>query len=130
MDNIFSIDGETYDVNITDITQNTTLNERWSATTNSGSIKRKLYGAYLSYTITIADPISETQAIAHYRLFEKLTEVADTHTIVCPYNLSTVTFEGSIQVSERKLKIAKNGNINLWGGLSFTFIANSPYKVE
>lgn len=130
MANIFSIDGETYDVNITDLTQGVSLNERWAYTTNAGNTKRKLFGAYLSYTITIADPLNETQAIAQYRLFEKLTEVKDTHVIVCPYNLSTVTFNASIQVSERKLRIAKQGTLNLWGGLSFTFVANSPYKVE
>lgn len=129
MASIFSIDGETYDVNIIELTQGVSLNARWSYTTNLGGTKRKLFGAYLAYTITIGDPTSEAQAIEHYRLFEKLTEVKDTHTIVCPHNLTTISFEGSIQVSERKLKIAQQGTLNLWGGLSFTFVASNPYKV-
>ena len=82
-------------------------------------------GTYMSYTVTLAVPVTLRDLYA--QIYEILTDPVDGHTFVLPYNSSTVTVTGRVQTVKDTLARFP-GDVNHWKGITFTVIANHPTK--
>lgn len=95
----------------------------------SGMLLNKNYfndviGTYLSYNISLVVPFGKESMYA--QIYEMLTSPVDSHTIVVPYNQSTITLTGRVE-QVKDTYISRNGT-NYWMDVSFSFIANNPSK--
>ena len=123
---MFTIDGNSWDVpckieRISEI----------RASEISGMLLDKSYfndviGTYLSYNISLVVPLGKESLYS--QIYEILTTPVDAHTLVVPYNQSTITLTGRVEkVSDTY--ISRNGT-NYWMDVSFSFISNEPNKVR
>ena len=123
---MFTIDGNSWDVpckieRISEI----------RASEISGMLLDKSYfndviGTYLSYNISLVVPFGKESLYS--QIYEILTTPVDQHTLVVPYNQSTITLTGRVEkVSDTY--ISRNGT-NYWIDVSFSFISNEPNKVR
>ena len=51
----------------------------------------------------------------------------DYHTVILPYGQSTLTFQAYVTNLDDELVLIQEGR-NLWGNLSFTFVAMQPER--
>lgn len=81
---------------------------------------------YLTYSVKIAIPITQTAQTEYTTLYEMLISPTAEHYFVFPYNQSTISFRGRIEsVSDSFYKRA-NG-VNIWRATSFDVVMNEPY---
>lgn len=82
-------------------------------------------GTYMSYTVSLAVPLNMKDA--YNQIYEALTNPADGHRFVLPYNSSTIEITARVQsVSDVYVRLA-GGGIH-WKGIQFTCISNYPTK--
>lgn len=84
-------------------------------------------GTYLSYTVSVAVPISKLQE--YESLYELLTEPSASHTFVLPYGQSTAVVVGRVASVSDEYHFLDN-NRTYWLGLKFTVMSNYPSKEE
>lgn len=82
-------------------------------------------GTYLSYTISLAVPFNLR---SQYKdLYEAITNPISNHTLVVPYNDSTIEINARIEsISDIYVQLANGGNY--WKGIRFTAVSNYPTK--
>lgn len=128
MNPIFSVDGVAYAVTVPEggLKRSGKVLDGENATrTKSGKMVRDVIGTYYNYALTI-----ETQHLdtAQYdALYEVLSAPVDSHTITIPYGQGAITFEAYVANVDDELKRMQEGR-NLWGGLTFSFIAMEPKR--
>ena len=122
---MFSIDGLTWDIPC-DIERTAEI----SASEISGLMLDKSYfndvlGTYMKYTIKLAVPVNMKDE--YVQIYEAITNPADGHTFVLPYNDSTITITARVEsISDVYVRLA-NGGV-YWKGIRFSIIANHPSK--
>lgn len=98
----------------------------------SGMLLNKNYfndviGTFLQYTISIVVPFGKMSQYS--KLYEILTNAVDAHSFVLPYNSGTITITGRVQNISDIYRRLRDGTTH-WTGISFTVVANSPYKTH
>lgn len=122
---MFSIDGLTWDIPC-DIERTAEI----SASEISGLMLDKSYfndvlGTYMKYTVTLAVPMNMKNE--YIQIYEAITNPADGHVFVLPYNDSTITITARVEsISDVYVRLA-NGGV-YWKGIRFSIIANHPSK--
>lgn len=122
---MFSIDGLTWDIPC-DIERTAEI----TPSEISGLMLDKSYfndvlGTYMKYTIKLAVPVNMKDEYA--QIYEAITNPADGHTFVLPYNDSTIMITARVEsISDVYVRLA-NGGV-YWKGIRFSIIANHPTK--
>ncbi len=121
----FTIDGTTWDIPC-----NIEREAEMTPSDISGLMLNKVYfndviGTYMRYTISIAVPFGMESEYAS--LYEVLTDPKSHHTMVLPYNGSTITISARIEVVSDAY-VRKPGGGNYWRDTKFTAISCAPSK--
>jgi len=119
---ILTIDGTTYPVNIVSLTETSDFQDKYSEQTENFDLKRELGGIFFNYELQLGEIQNQTTALA---LYEKLHEFTEFHTVTLPHNDGLQTFQAYITGVGRPLKSRIN-ETNKWGGYTITFTAKSP----
>lgn len=131
---IFSIDGEQFEIKLVGIARSVSSVTQYDSSSPSDGVRhRHEIGKYLEYTLTFPDVIPQGMEAAYQSLYDKLTELADWHTFILPFNNSLLSFEGSVEdaVSDRLVRCHKGSRTSYqWGGLTFTIRSRKPYISE
>ena len=123
MNDILTIDGALYAVNIVSLTESSEfLDSEQTHRTTDGDLYRKMIGIYFNYELQLGE--LQNAAIAQ-ALWNKLHEFTPYHTLTLPHDAGTQTFVAYVTGVSRPLKLRKNG-VNYWGGYAVKFIAKNP----
>lgn len=124
MNDILTIDGITYPVNIVQLTQTSEFADgAATGRMESYDLKRDLIGIFYNYELTLGDIQDPSVATL---LWNKLHELVPFHTFTLPHNNTLITMTAYVTGCSRALKLRKDG-INYWGGYTVKFIGKSPY---
>jgi hypothetical protein len=123
---VFSIDGETFDIGLVSVKRDAPVLDKYANRTEDGDLNREIIGVYFNYTLTF--PRLHLDPSEYARLYDKVTEPVEFHTVVVPGTIGSFTFQAYITgVSDELLKIG-NSSINYWGNLQIKFIAKTPSR--
>ena len=91
----------------------------------SGRMMRDIVGTYYNYAMQLD---TRNLDVAQYdALYQVLSAPVDYHTVILPYGQSTLTFQAYVTNLDDELVLMQEGR-NLWGNLSFTFVAMQPER--
>lgn len=125
---IFKVDGVSYNVIVPEgglKRQGRVLDGESVGRMLSGRMKRDIVGTYYNYALQID---TRNLDVAQYdALYQVLSAPVDYHTVILPYGQSTLTFQAYVTNLDDELVLMQEGR-NLWGNLSFTFIAMQPER--
>ena len=124
MQTVFTIDGKSYNVSVTDLQRKASVLDGENAgRVMSGLIR--IIGTYYNYSMTL-----DTRSLdfADYdALYELLTAPVDCHSITVPSGQGTATFDAYISNADDVLN-RMDGSRNLWGDLQINFVAMAPKR--
>lgn len=118
------IDGTGYDVPVNELKRTADVLDKYANRTENGDLKRKGIGVYFNYEITFGDTLDMT---AYNKLFKKLTEPEEFHSVRVPASDGDYTFQAYItKVSDEM--IAQYKGKNYFGNLKASFTAKAPAR--
>lgn len=117
------IDGETYLVPVLSLERTADFLDKSAQRTEDGDLWRELIGVYFNYKLTFgAVPPAE-----YSRLWEKLTEPVEFHTVTVPSSGGDYTFQAYFSgVSDKMLREYRG--LNYFRDLTVDFTAKSPAR--
>lgn len=118
------IDGETYNIPILSIKRKADFLDKYAERTADGVLHRELIGVYFNYQLKLG---STTDTTEYARLWEKLTEPEEFHTVIVPDEDGDYTFTAYFSNVGDELRKVKNAK-NYWNGLTVNFIAKEPAR--
>lgn len=117
------IDGEYFDVPFASIKRTADFLDKYANRTEDGDLHRELIGVYYNYQCSFGTMDTAT----HERLFNRLSEPEEFHTIELPHTTGTYTFRAYISsVSDEFLKIYEDRAE--MQNLQCKFIAKQPAR--
>jgi len=126
MQNIFSIDGFYFDVEVLSLKRKfAVLDGSNTGRTLDGKIHRDIIGTFYNYSLAVDCKLLSLEQ--YDELFELISDTSESHMITVPYGQASKTFEAYITSGEDDLKII--GNKNIWSGLAINFIATKPERI-
>lgn len=121
---MITIDGESFDVPVVSINRKADFLDKYAERTEDGVLHRELIGVYFNYQLQFG----HTDDTAEYaRLWEKLTEPEEYHSVVVPDAEGTLTFTAYFSNVGDKLRRSRNAS-HFWKELTVNFIARSPAR--
>lgn len=124
----FMIDGRSYDVLVPDggiKRSGKVLDGDNVGRSKAGRMIRDIIGTYYNYSMEID---AKGLSVGDYdALYETLSAPDDSHRIVVPYGQGKLSFEAYVSNVDDTLLRMQDGQ-NLWGGLSFNFVATEPKR--
>ena len=117
------IDGVHYQVEVENISRTADFLDKFAERTESGNLERELIGVYFNYKLKLfcLDPNE------YARLWRKLTEPVEFHTVTVPDEAGDYTFVAYFAgVSDRLL--LKTKRHNHWTDLTVNFKAKRPAR--
>lgn len=125
---VFKVDGVSYNVIVPEgglKRQGRVLDGESVGRMLSGRMMRDIVGTYYNYAMQID---TRNLDVAQYdALYQVLSAPVDYHTVILPYGQSTLTFQAYVTNLDDELVLMQEGR-NLWGNLSFTFVAMQPER--
>lgn len=118
------IDGITYNVPVVSIKRKADFLDKYAERNESGDLLRELIGVYFNYQLQLG---ATTDTAEYSRLWDKLTEPVEFHTVTVPDEAGDYTFTAyfsNVGDEVRKIQAAKN----FWHNLTVNFIAKSPAR--
>lgn len=123
---IFKIDGESFDVGVVQLERGTEFLDKFAERTEDGILRRQLIGVYFNYYLSF--PKINSNMAEYERLFNKISEPVEFHTVTVPGTKEDYTFIAYISAQKDSIiKWKENGN-HVWGGLKVSFIAQEPAR--
>lgn len=122
MNDIITIDGTVFEVNITSFTETSEFADKYADRTEDWDLSRELAGIFFNYELTLGENQNQVKAQA---LYDKIHEFTEYHEVTLPHGTGTQTYQAYITGTERSLKKRING-VNKWGGFTIKFIAKKP----
>lgn len=120
------IDGVKFDIPIVSLKRKGQFLDKYAKRTEDGNLQRKLIGVYYNYSLKLAR--STTIGNAKYqKLWDKLTEPVEYHTVTVPGGDGTYTFTAYFSDVSDEL-MAQHAQENYWQNLTVDFIAKSPAR--
>jgi len=118
------IDGTTYNIPVIGLKRTADFLDKFANRTEDGTLQRKLIGVYFNYQLSLGT----TPDTAEYaRLWDKLTEPEEFHTVTVPDEDGNYTFTAYFSNVGDELK-KKRGGKNYWTGLTVNFTAKAPAR--
>ena len=117
------IDGEEYNATVEMLTRKAEFLDKYAQRTEDGVLQREIIGVYFNYQLTFGyAPPDEYQ-----RLWDKLTEPEEFHTVTVPSPDGDYTFQAYFaSVADEMIKKYKGRNY--FQNLTVEFIAQSPAR--
>lgn len=121
---MIKIDGLTFDVPVVSLKRTADFLDKYANRTESGKLKRELIGVFFNYQLQFG---VTTNTSEYARLWNKLTEPKEFHTVVVPDESGSYTFTAYFSnVSDEMLR--KKGAKNYFKDLTVNFIAQVPAR--
>ncbi len=121
---MIKIDGITYNIPVVSIKRRADFLDKFADRSELGDLLRELIGVYFNYQLQLG---STTDTEEYARLWDKLTEPVEFHTVTVPDEAGDYTFTAyfaNVGDEVRKIQNAKN----YWKNLTVNFIAKSPAR--
>jgi hypothetical protein len=118
------IDGETYTLPILSITRRADVLDKYAERTQDGVLHREIIGVYFNYQLKFG---SSTDTAEYARLWNKLTEPVEFHTVTVPDEDGDFTFTAYFSKVGDELRKQKNAK-NFWKDLTVNFTAREPAR--
>lgn len=123
----FSVDGTSYNFAF-----GLKRTSRIESSEISGMMLDKTYfndviGTYLEYTVQVAIPTA--QELNYATFYEAITNPVAEHTFVFPYNNTTATVKGRVDVVSDTYVKDLSSDKKLWRKIAFRVTSNEPQKV-
>lgn len=120
------IDGVKFNIPIVSLKRKGQFLDKYAKRTEDGNLQRKLIGVFYNYSLKLGR--STTIGDAEYqRLWNKLTEPVEYHTVTVPGGDGTYTFTAYFSDVSDEL-MAQHAQENYWQNLTVDFIAKSPAR--
>lgn len=120
------IDGERYDVPVVSLKRTGDYLDKYAERTEDGILHRELIGVYLNYKLTLG---TTTDIKEYARLWQKLTEPREFHTVTVPDESGDYTFQAYFSGVGDEL-LLQQGQKNYWKGLTVNFTAQAPARTS
>lgn len=119
------IDDEKYKIDVLSCKRTADFLDKHAKRTENGDLKRELIGVFFNYKLTLAPGIDPAE---YERLWDKLTEPEEFHTVTVPGTNGDYTFTAYFSnVGDELLRAGDSGK-NYWKGLTVNFIAKKPAR--
>ena len=121
---MITIDGTVYQVPILSLRRKAEFLDRYAQRTEDGTLHREIIGVYFNYELRFGRPPIKTE---YARLWDKLTEPTEFHSVVVPDSEGDFTFAAYFSgVSDELLR--QRGQEYYWKELTVNFIAQIPAR--
>lgn len=121
---MITIDGISYNIPVLEINRSADFLDKFANRSEDGSLQRELIGVYFNYQISFGKTVDTAE---YERLWDKLTEPTEFHTVTVPDESGDYTF--TAYFSNVKDKLRKQTALkNYWQGLTVNFIAQAPAR--
>jgi len=118
------IDGKSYNIPVVSLKRKADFLDKYASRTEDGVLQRELIGVYFNYQLQLGKTV-DTQEYA--RLWRKLTEPVEFHTVTVPDESGDFTF--TAYFSNLGDEIRKQvGSRNYWQNLTVNFTAKAPAR--
>lgn len=119
------IDGESYNIPVVDLERSADFLDKYAQRTENGDLQRELIGVFFNYRLQLG---ATTDTTEYARLWDKLTEPVEYHTVTVPDESGDYTFTAYFSGVRDKLR-KQQGAKNYFKGLTVNFTAKSPARV-
>ena len=118
------VDGKEYDLAVTSMKRTfAVMDSDKTERLQSTDMFRDVLGTFYNYAITM-----ESSSQKDYDAFyEAISEPVDFHLIEIPYGQETYIYQAYVSNGTDELLAMRHGE-NIWGKLSFNFVAKSPKR--
>ena len=121
---MLKIDGITYNIPVVSIKRKADFLDKYADRSESGDLKRELMGVYFNYQLQLGNTLNTSE---YSRLWDKLTEPVEFHTVTVPDEDGEYTFTAYFSnVGDEVRRIV--GEKNYFKSLTVNFIAKSPAR--
>lgn len=121
---MITIDGVTYKVPVVSLQRKGDFLDKYANRTEEGELERELIGVYFNYQLKFG---FTTDYREYARLWDKVTEPVEFHTVTVPNGPSEYTFIAYMSNVSDEL-IVKHDGVSYYGGLTVNFTAKSPAR--
>jgi hypothetical protein len=121
---MIKIDGISYDIPVMKIVRRADFLDKYAERTEDGNLTRKLIGVYFNYQLTLG---ATNNTEEYSRLWNKLTEPVEFHTVTVPDESGDYTFTAYFSNVGDEMFKQRNGK-NYWKNLTVNFIAQAPAR--
>lgn len=118
------IDDVTYDVPFISCKRTADFLDKYAKRTEDGNLNRKLIGVYFNYQLKLGSTLNTAE---YDRLWNKLTEPVEFHTVTVPGTIGSYTYKAYFSNVSDELKKQYDGK-NYWKGLTANFTAKTPAR--
>ena len=118
------IDNESYNIPILSLKRTADFLDKYANRTEDGVLHRELIGVYFNYQLQLG---AITDPDEYARLWDKLTEPEEFHTVTVPNESGDYTFQAYFSNVADEMRTRHNGK-NYFEGLTVNFIAQSPAR--
>lgn len=118
------IDGTTYNVPVESLKRTADFLDKYTERTEDGVLRRELIGVYFNYKLTFG---FTTDRAEYARLWEKLTEPEEFHTVIVPDEGGDYIFSAYFKDVGDELLLQRTG-ANYFSHLTVNFIAQAPAR--
>ena len=120
---VFKIDNIDFTSGLINISRKVNILDRYAERTINGNLKREILGVYYNYSLTFSQFWDMNQ---YDKLFSKLTEAKEFHTIYLPKNTGYYKFQGYVAGVEDVIEFSKNESERTITGLKCDIISKQP----
>ncbi len=118
------IDGEKFNVPVVSLTRQGEFLDKYAKRTQTGDLSRKLIGVFFNYQLKFG---STTDTAEYARLWQKLTEPVEFHTVIVPDEAGDYSFKAYFSnVGDELLRTERKKNY--FQNLTANFIAKAPAR--
>lgn len=118
------VDGEAYDIPVIGLSRKADFLDKFAERTESGDLERELIGVFFNYQLQLGTTYDTTE---YARLWDKLTEPVEFHTVTVPDEDGSYTFIAYFSNVGDELRTSENSK-NYWQNLTVNFTAKSPAR--
>lgn len=121
---MITIDGSAYQVPVVSLQRKGEFLDKYANRTEAGDLERELIGVYINYALRFG---FTTDYQEYARLWEKVTEPVEFHTVTVPDAARDYTFTAYFSNISDEL-ITRHEGVSYYGGMTVNFTAKSPAR--
>ncbi len=121
---MIKIDGMTFDVPVIKLSRKAEFLDKFAKRTEDGGLQRKLIGVYFNYQLQLGIAKDKNE---YSRLWNKLTEPVEFHTVVVPGTDGDYIFKAYFS-NVGDAMLIKTQERNYWQDLTVNFTAQEPAR--
>lgn len=119
------VDGSVYNIGVRSLKRTADFLDKYAERLENGDLERELIGVYFNYKLALEPGFDRAE---YSRLWKKLTEPVEFHTVTVPDEDGDFTFTAYFSNVADEL-LLKRAERNYWKNLTVNFIAKSPARV-